>query len=435
MNNLYRVHSHLGTMKRLAICAILVFACVNAYAQSDFDKLAKIKGVEYTHIGKDMIKLAALAGEGLHVGDMELNLGVGEGEDFLNQFDDVKVFTCEQKGSIQKFKKTALKLLKGQEWEPLIDTKGDDGEIVKIYLSKNGEHSTNVILSVEDEEANLVVIDGTFDLAKMMQEGMRVKAETDNFEVETNNTSGQTAEELMEKYKAFPGAEYKEKTEEALKDIIEEGPGEMSQEDFDFIVKNFKKSEQVQLTLDEAQKEELEKELKALKGYELLLTQNDNTEPEEGNNVFQNMLNQAFSPSYQIRVYAKMKGNIITGTLLRLDMWGKVVLSYTVGKWKKDDFLKSLYNGDAVSFSEDEDENGVTDMKDVVKEAKDGNALFVIGGEEHPELRSLDEAKEYMEKNNFHFNHETWVVGKRVKEKYPNTDRKVVIEYTDEPNK
>ena len=141
---------------------------------------------------------------------------------------------------------------------------------------------------------------------------------------------GQTAEELMEKYKAFPGAEYKEKTEEALKDIIEEGPGDMSQEDFDFIVKNFKKSEQVQLTLDEAQKEQLDKDLRALKGYEMIFTQNDNKEPEEGKNLVQNMLNQAFSPSYQIRAYAKMKGNILTGTLLRLDMWGKVVLSYTV---------------------------------------------------------------------------------------------------------
>ncbi len=199
---------------------------------------------------------------------------------------------------------------------------------------------------------------------------------------------GQTAEKLMEKYKAFPGAEYKEKTEEALKDIIEEGPGDMSQEDFDFIVKNFKKSEQVQLTLDEAQKEQLDKDLRALKGYEMIFTQNDNKAPEEGKNLVQNMLNQAFSPSYQIRAYAKMKGNILTGTLLRLDMWGKVVLSYTV-----------------------------------------------IGGKEHLELRSLDEAKEYMEKNSFHFNHETWVVGKRVKEKYPNTDKKVVIEYTDEPKK
>ena len=174
MNNLYRVYSHLWTMKRLAICAILVFACVNAYAQSDFDKLAKIKGVEYTHISKDMIKLAAKEGEGLHVGDMELNLGIGKGEDFLNQFDDVKVFTCEDGGNIKKFQKTALKLLKGKEWEPLIDTKGDDGEMVKIYLSKKGEQSTNVILAVEEDEATLVVISGAFDFAKMMQQGMNI---------------------------------------------------------------------------------------------------------------------------------------------------------------------------------------------------------------------------------------------------------------------
>ena len=243
---------------------------------------------------------------------------------------------------------------------------------------------------------------------------------------------GQTAEKLMEKYKAFPGAEYQEMTEEALKDIKEEGPGIMSQEDFDFIIKNFKKSEQVQLTLDDAQKEQLDKDINALKGYEMIFAQNDNKEPEEGKNLVQNMLNQTFSPSYQVRAYAKMKGNILTGTLLRLDMWGKVVLSYTVGKWKKDAFLQTLCNGDAVSFSEDED---LTNMKDVIKEAKEGNALFVIGGEEHPELRSLEEAKEYMEKNNFHFNHETWVVGGRVKEKYPNTDKKVVIEFTDEPKK
>ena len=35
-----------------------------------------------------------------------------------------------------------------------------------------------------------------------------------------------------------------------------------------------------------------------------------------------------------------------------------------------------------------------------------------------------------MEKNNFHFNNESWVVGGAVKEKYPNTDKKVVIEFS-----
>ena len=80
-----------------------------------------------------------------------------------------------------------MNLLKGQEWEPLMDTKDDDGEIVKIYLSKNGERSTNVILAVSDEDANLVVINGTFDFAKMMQEGMKVKTEVNDTKVEINN--------------------------------------------------------------------------------------------------------------------------------------------------------------------------------------------------------------------------------------------------------
>ena len=174
-------------MKKIILSRIVLLSVGSAYSQStNFEEIAKIKGVEYTHVDKDMIKLAAKQGKGLHVGEM-VNLGDGEGEEFLNQFNDVKVFTCEEKGSVKKFKKTALKLLKGQEWEPLIDTKGDDGEIVKIYLSKNGEHSTNVILAVEDEEANLVVINGTFDYAKMMQEGMKVKTETNNVKVEINN--------------------------------------------------------------------------------------------------------------------------------------------------------------------------------------------------------------------------------------------------------
>jgi len=110
----------------------------------------------------------------LHVGEVVNLGGGGDGEKFLNQFDDVKVFSCEEKGSIKKFKKTALNLLKGKEWEPLIDTKGDDGEMVKIYLSKNGEQSTNVILAVEEEEAHLVVFNGTFDFAKMLQQGMNM---------------------------------------------------------------------------------------------------------------------------------------------------------------------------------------------------------------------------------------------------------------------
>ena len=161
----------LKAMKKLAICVTLVFVCINANAEcKDFDKLAKMKGVEYTHVDKEMIKLAAKQGKGLNVGEF-VNLGQGEGEEVLNQFDDVNVFVCDKGGDIKKFQKVALKLLKGKEWEPLIDSKGDDGEIVKIYLSKKGEQSTNVIMAVEENGATLVVISGTLELTKMFNGG------------------------------------------------------------------------------------------------------------------------------------------------------------------------------------------------------------------------------------------------------------------------
>ena len=174
MNNVFTMNSSLQAIKKLAVCAALVCVCAGAFAQNKvFDELAKMKGVDYTHVDKNMIKVAAKQGKGLHVGEV-VNLGEGEGEEFLDQFNDVKVFTCEEGGDVKKFQKTAMKLLKGKEWEPLIDTKGEDGEMVKIYLSKNGEQSTNVILAVEEDEATLVVITGTFDLAKMLQQGMNI---------------------------------------------------------------------------------------------------------------------------------------------------------------------------------------------------------------------------------------------------------------------
>lgn len=244
------------------------------------------------------------------------------------------------------------------------------------------------------------------------------------------STFGQTAEKLMEKYKAFPNAEYKETTEESRKSIEEEKEKEtagISQKDIDFVLKNFKKVEQVQLTLDDDQKEQLEKDLQALKGYEMLFVANDNKEPEEGKNLVQNMINQTFNPNYQIRVYGKVKGNVVNDMLCRFDMWGKVVLVHNKFKVKKDFILKGLFSGTAVNV--EEAENAV-DMKNVVKEVEDGNALFVINGEEHPEFHSLKEAKEYMNKTGFYFDNESWVVGGAVKEKYPHTDKKVVIEWS-----
>ena len=180
MKYLTETISPMQALKKLAICAALVFACVNINAQcKDFDKLAKIKGVELQHVNKEMIGLAAKSGQGLQLGEV-VNLGGSDDAKFLDQFDDVKVFSCEEKSSIKAFTKATLKLLKNKKWETLIDTKGDDGEIVKIYLTKQGERSTNVVLAIEDDEAHLVVINGTFDLKKMMGQGMNANTEAND---------------------------------------------------------------------------------------------------------------------------------------------------------------------------------------------------------------------------------------------------------------
>lgn len=243
---------------------------------------------------------------------------------------------------------------------------------------------------------------------------------------------GQTVEKLMTKYKAFPNAQYEETTEEtrmSIKANKKEKRFDMNEKDYDFVLKHFKKAEQVQLTLDEEQTQQLSKDIESLKGYEMLAMQNDNTEPKTGKNLLQNMINQTFSPNYQLRVYGKVKGNEVKDILIRWDIWGKVVLGHIDCKVQKDLLTKAIFNGEMVSF--DNDDAVLTDMNDVMKETDEGNALFVIDGKECPELHSLKEAQEYMEKNNFHFNNESWVVGSAVKEKYPHTDRKVVIEFTD----
>ncbi len=247
------------------------------------------------------------------------------------------------------------------------------------------------------------------------------------------STFGQTADKLMAKWKAIDGAEYSETTAETRKSMEEsreKGSAGLSKEEYDFILKNFKKAEQIQMTLNEDQMAQLTNDHQALKGYETLFMQNDNKESEEGYNLVQNMINQTFNSNYQLRFYGKVKGNIVNDPLIRWDIWGKVVLTHLKGKIKKDLMLKSIVGsdwGDFVNIEEDED---AVNMKDVVKEVKDGKALIVINGKEYPDLHSSEEAHEYMKAHDIWCNHENWIVGGAVKEKYPNSNKTVVIEFS-----
>ena len=125
--------------------------------------MAKIKGVEYVHMDKNAINSAIETGSGLNLGNV-VNIDDG----FADMFDDLKVFSCEEKSVIKKFEKEATKFLKDTKWQSLIDTTDEDGEKVRILQAKNGEKATTVIFAVEENEAALVVVDGKFNIAEMM---------------------------------------------------------------------------------------------------------------------------------------------------------------------------------------------------------------------------------------------------------------------------
>lgn len=246
---------------------------------------------------------------------------------------------------------------------------------------------------------------------------------------------GQTVSNLIEKYRQLPKAQYMDTSKETLKFYDENPDPALTEKERAQLKKNFKMSEVVQMEkLDEEQLAQLDEDIKALKGYEMLFITNKNEGSDEDQNVLQQMMSETFNPTIKLQCYGKVKGNVVSDILVRVDIWETVALMHLDTKVEKELMIKSIMEKEAVSFEQESDGEEV-DMKEMVKEVEAGNVLFVINGEEHPELHSLDEAKEYMRTQDFHFNQESWVVGGAVKEKYPNTDKKVVIEYTNEEKK
>lgn len=149
---------------------------------------------------------------------------------------------------------------------------------------------------------------------------------------------GQTSDRLMKKYKAMPNAKYEENTEEVRKYVEEnknEGALGLTGKDYDFVLKHFKKSEYVELVMDDNQTRDLQKDIEALKGYELLVVQNDHKET---------------TPNYRIFVYGKVKGDNVKDLLVRCDISGKTVLQHFDCKVKKDLMVKATFDGDLIRF-------------------------------------------------------------------------------------
>ncbi|SDN85708.1 hypothetical protein SAMN04487900_10440 [Prevotella communis] len=246
------------------------------------------------------------------------------------------------------------------------------------------------------------------------------------------NAFGQTPAKLIEKYKAVPGAVYENTTNESLKGL-EEGDTILSADEIAKLKKHFKKSEQVQIqNVSEEQLAEINKDIKALKNYELLFETVRNAGSEslgDSANVVKQKISDFLNPTVKMRCYGKVDGKMVSDLLIRLDIWNTVALSYIDTKIDRDVWMK-LQEKSSFSTSDDDDDDSSVDMKETLKDVEKGNVLIVINGEEHPELHSTKEAEEYMRQQQISFNHQNWIVGKAVKEKYPHTKKNVVIEFS-----
>ena len=176
MKKLLKKNSPLRTMKRLAVCAMLMIVCVHASAQNkDFEELAKIDGIEYQHLDKKAISEAVKQKQGL-LDDVEANgMSIDKVEMMNNiakilNMDDLMVFSCKEEKAVEPLKKSVVEILKGDGWEAIIDVKGDEGQIVKIYQNKTDGKQTSVIFGSDKEDTKLMVIEGSLGILQMMEQ-------------------------------------------------------------------------------------------------------------------------------------------------------------------------------------------------------------------------------------------------------------------------
>ena len=166
--------SPLRTMKKVVLCAMLMMVCANASAQNkDFEKLAKIDGVEYEHLNKEMIREAVQKKTeqldqvgGITFDKVEIRNNIAS----ILDMDDLMVFSCKEEKAVEELKKSVQGIVKGDGWESILDINAEDGQMVKIYQNTNDGKKTSVIFGSSKDDTQLMVIEGSLSILQMMQQ-------------------------------------------------------------------------------------------------------------------------------------------------------------------------------------------------------------------------------------------------------------------------
>lgn len=259
------------------------------------------------------------------------------------------------------------------------------------------------------------------------------------FSLFTHEVSAQSTKALIKRYKAMPEVTYTDLTDTIKsafnnEELINQG---IKAVDVEFIKNHFKKAEALIIENNEKLVSQVWNDLKQLKDCEPLMNISHNPNEPEGANSIKRMMYRTIHPSLHIAYYGKgdkeYQDKLIYVLSLLDQSMGIVIWD---GKIKTEDvpnFFTTLGNDDEEDSEEedDDDDDNVISLSDIREGYDSQDALIVIDGKIHPELHSFDDAKKYMNERKYYFNNEAIIVGNdRVREKYPDSDKKVAFEFT-----
>lgn len=254
----------------------------------------------------------------------------------------------------------------------------------------------------------------------------------------THEASAQTVSQLIKKYRTIPGVEYADSSEtfkrQLIKEIANNNP-ELKGIDAEDIKKNVKGVKYLSITNNQELGEQLTEDIRNLKGYETLVATTHKPEKDDGANpiktLFQSVLNPSIGLSYFGIPYKDRQKNPI----IVFRFGSSLIAIFIEGKIKTTDLFNSFDSDNLISFDsndDDDDDDDDEDAFDFSSLKNDGEVLFVINGVEHPELKNYTEAHEYMKQHDIQINHMGIITGEEKDKKYPDTDKKMVVEYKEE---
>lgn len=254
----------------------------------------------------------------------------------------------------------------------------------------------------------------------------------------THEASAQTVSQLIKKYRTIPGVEYADSSEtfkrQLIKEIANNNP-ELKGIDAEDIKKNVKGVKYLSITNNQELGEQLTEDIRNLKGYETLVATTHNPEKDDDANPLKTLFQSVLNPSIGLSYYGIPYKDRQKNPIIVFRFGPSLIAIFIEGKIKTTDLFNSFDSDNLISFDsndDDDDDDDDEDAFDFSSLKNDGEVLFVINGVEHPELKNYTEAHEYMKQHDIQINHMGIITGEEKDKKYPDTDKKMVVEYKEE---